>query len=184
MPKRRQQRGQNPAFAPVSAELIEVLDENARPFMIMPRTAVLSQGLAYQVVLVVVRNREGRIYLHRRAETKEIHGGLWSVSVSGFVKTGEALEDAAARELSEELGITGLPITYVATTGPSAQTDWGRINLFVSNPTNVLLNPDPAEISAGMFVDEDELAALLRDMPEMLTPALKWATSVTDLFRL
>lgn len=184
MPKKRSQSVQNPAFAPISDELIEVLDENARPFMLMPRAAALAQRMAYQVVLIVVRDRQDRIYIHRRADAKKNYAGLWNVSASGFVKAGEALEDAAVRELSEELGITGLSITLVATVGPSADTDWGRISLFVSSPANILVNPDPKEISAGMFVDEDELKALLRDMPEMLTPGLKWAVSVTDLFRL
>lgn len=184
MKKERRQRAQNPAFAPVEAELIEVLDEDARPFMIMPRAAALAQCLTYQAVLVVVRNRHEQIYIHCRSEKKNNYAGLWNVSASGFVQTGEALEDAALRELSEELGITGLPISYVATIEPSPETDWGRISLFVSSPANILINPAQEEISTGMFVDEDELAALLRDMPEMLTPGLKWAASVVDLFRL
>lgn len=191
MPKKRLPRkaaagtetGPVHAFDPVAAELIEVLDENARPLLLMPRAAALAQRLSHQAVLAVARNREGQIYLHRRSERKKSYPGLWSVSASGLVKAGEALEEAALRKLDEEIGVSGLSLTHVTTAAPSAATGWGRISLFLSSPANILINPDPEDISVGMFVDEDELAALMRDMPEMLTPALKWAAGVTDLFK-
>jgi isopentenyl-diphosphate delta-isomerase len=172
------------AFAEMDVELIEILDENSHPFMIMPREAALAQRLPHKVALIMVRNREGQVYIHRRSEKKKAYGGLWSVSASGFVKAGEAVEDAAARELSEELGITGLPINLAATAEPTQETDWAHVNIFISNPSSVIINPDPEEISAGMFVDEDELAALVRDMPEALTPGLKLTFGVVNLFNL
>lgn len=182
MPKKTALQSHTQAFAPVNAELVEVLDYSARPFMIMPRESALAQQLVYQAVLVVVRNRENQIYIHRRSGAKQRYSGLWNVSAAGIVQVGEALEDAALRELNEELGISGISLTHIATVEASELTDWGRISLFTSSPANILVNPDPAEISDGMFVDEDELTALLRDMPEMLTPALKWAASANNLF--
>lgn len=185
--KRLQQRktsASNQTFAPVDDELIEILDSAARPFMIMPRDTALSQNLPHQVVLVMLRDREGNVYIHRRSDQKKNYAGLWSVSASGLVQAGEALEDAAFRELNEELGISGIQLTYAGTAEPSADTDWGRVSLFVSALSHVIVNLSPEEISEGMFVDEDELFALLKDMPEMLTPALKWAAASCDLFRL
>lgn len=184
MRKKRSRSAPAQAFTETDAELIEILDEKSRPFMLMPREAALAQRLPYQMVLVVIRNREEQVYIHRRSDKKKSYGGLWSVSASGLVKAGEAVEDAAVRELSEELGVTGLPINLVATALPAPETDWAQVNLFVSSPANTIINPDPEEISAGMFVDEDELGAILRDMPEMTTPALKWAYSATNLFTL
>ena len=184
MRKKRPSNAPVQTFIEAQGELIEILDEQSRPLMIMPREAALAQRLPYQVVLVIVRNREEQVYIHRRAERKKTYAGLWSVSASGLVKAGEAVKDAAVRELSEELGVTGLPISLVATADPSPETDWARVNLFVSSPANTIITPDPKEISAGMFVDEDELTALLRDMPEMITPALKWVSGVTNLFKL
>lgn len=186
MPKQKQRVTKNLpshiAFSEPEEELIEILDENSRPLMVMPRSAARAQKLPYQVVLVVVRNREGNIYLHKRSDKKKSYAGLWSVSASGLVKAGEALEDGAFRELEEELGVSGVQLFYAGTAEACEATDWGRISLFLSAPANVIINPAPEEISEGMFVDEDELAALLRDMPEMLTPALKWAATSYDLF--
>ena len=168
--------------SPSQDELLEVLDEKSRPFIIMPRSTVLEQGLRYHTVLVLVRNRDRQIYIHKRSALKKSYPGLWNVSVAGLVQAGEALEDAALRELSEELGVSGLPLSHATSISPSSDTDWAHVSLFLSNPANLLLNPNPDEISEGMFVDEDELTALIRDMPEMLTPALKWAAQATDIF--
>jgi len=52
-----------------------------------------------------VRNRRGEIFLQRRAKTKTIQPGKWDTSVGGHLKVGESFEDAAARELKEELGV-------------------------------------------------------------------------------
>lgn len=182
MRKKHPPGGPAQAFAPVAAEMLEVLDDSARPFMLMPRPSVLAQKLFHQVVLVVLRNREGQVYIHRRASAKKEYGGLWNVSASGFAKAGEALEDAALRELDEELGISGLTLARAATAAPSPATDYARISLFLAPPANILVNPNPEEISEGMFVDEDELAALLRDLPEAIAPALKWAATAVNLF--
>lgn len=184
MPHKRSTQGRVPPFAPVEAEIIEVLDEAQRPFMLMPRASALAQNLPHQVVLVVLRDREGQIYIHRRAESKKNYAGLWSVSASGLVKAGEAAEDAAMRELDEELGISGVTLTHAAALPPAPETDWGQINLFISSPSNVLVKPNPDEISEGMFVDEDELAGLLHDMPGKIAPALKWAAELGNLFTL
>lgn len=182
MRKKRLRGGPAHAFAPSGSEIVEVLDAEARPFMLMPRPSVMAQKLFHRVVLVLVRNREGLIYLHRRASAKKNYGGLWSVSASGFVKAGEALEDAALRELDEELGISGLPLSPAATAAPCPATDYAQISLFIAPPSNIMVNPNPEEISEGMFVDEDELAALLRDLPEAVAPALKWAAGAVNLF--
>ena len=172
------------AFAPTEDELIEVLDNSSRPFMIMPRSSALAQNLPHQIVLVVLRDREGNVYIHRRSARKKSYAGLWSVSASGFVQAGESLKDAAFRELNEELGISGIQLLQAGQVEPSAQTDWARVSLFVSTPSQVIINPAPEEISEGMFVDEDELSSLLLNIPEILTPALKWAAAACDLFRL
>lgn len=184
MPHRSSTQRRVPPFAPVEAEIIEILDEAQRPFMLMPRASALAQNLPHQVVLVVLRDRDGHIYIHRRLSGKKSYAGLWNVSAAGLVKAGEALEDAALRELDEELGISGLALMHVATLAPAPKTDWGQINLFISSPSNVLVKPNPDEISEGIFVDEDELSGLLRDMPDNISPALKWAAGLENLFTL
>jgi isopentenyl-diphosphate delta-isomerase len=169
-------------FSAQADEILEVLDAQDRPFMLMPRNQALRQKLPLKVALVVVRDQNRKIYIHQRAKKKSTYARTWTVSAAGYVKAGEALEDAALRELSEELSVTSAKLKLAATARPSPGTDNSLVALFLSNPAQVIITADPSEISAGMFVDKDELSALLRDMPELIAPALKWAHAVCDLF--
>ncbi len=156
-------------------ELLEVLDQSGKPFLVMHRDGVLRQRLRHRVALVCLRDPEGRIYVHKRARGRSAYAGLWNVSASGRVLAGEARHDAALRELAEELGISGLELTLTARIEPSAATDNAEISLYCTHFVSAVPRPNPDEIEQGMFVDRDELDALVRDMPHLLTPALIWA---------
>ena len=163
-------------------EILEVLDSDQRPLLLMPRKYALRQSLPLKVVLIVLRDKEGKIYIHQRSRKKGSYGGSWGPSAAGYVKAGESFKDAALRELAEELGVTSVQLRRVAEVKPEPATGMSYVVLFLSSPANVLLQPDPDEIADGMFVDRDELEALLRDLPELVTPALQWASRACDLF--
>lgn len=159
-----------------------MLDGKNAPLMIMPRKQALPQKLPLKVVLIVVRNNNGKIYIHKRSAKKATYSGTWAVSAAGYVKAGESFEEAALRETAEELGVTNVHLKLAAVTEPTPGTDNSLVALFVSNPAHLIIRPDSAEIAGGMFVDRDELDALVSGMPELLSPALKWAYSACDLF--
>jgi 8-oxo-dGTP pyrophosphatase MutT (NUDIX family) len=46
-----------------------------------------------------------RLLVHRRADDKDVWPGMWDVAAGGVVAAGESYEDAARRELAEELGV-------------------------------------------------------------------------------
>jgi 8-oxo-dGTP diphosphatase len=65
------------------------------------------------VVAAVVRDASGRFLVARRAPGQHLEG-LWEFP-GGTVEAGETAEEALARELREELGVTvevGAPITF------------------------------------------------------------------------
>lgn len=162
-------------------ELLEVIDAAKNTLMIMPRLQVLEQGLAHKIVLILLRNRENKIYIHKRAQGKKF-AGLWSVSTAGHVLAGESFEDAALRELDEELGISNANLTAVADAGPNPANGNTWVRLFISARGQFLINPDPREIDYGMFVDQEELEALLTNMSELVGPSLQWAYSAYNPF--
>ena len=48
--------------------------------------------------------------MHRRRDDKDIWPGRWDLAAGGVLAQGETYDDGAARELAEELGITGVPL--------------------------------------------------------------------------
>ncbi|MFI9332112.1 NUDIX domain-containing protein [Kitasatospora sp. NPDC052868] len=71
----------------------------------------LREGIQHIDVGVVVRDASGRILMIRRADD-DVLPGLWEYPGGGR-EDGEDMEAGAARELSEETGLTGCPLEYV-----------------------------------------------------------------------
>lgn len=81
------------------------VDERVRVVGVAVRTEAIRAGRLHRVATVVCRDREGRILVHRRpADVSRFPGG-YNGLIGGAVNAGESYEDAAARELPEELGV-------------------------------------------------------------------------------
>lgn len=66
-------------------------------------------------VHVLVRNSKGDVLVQRRSLSKDYYPGYYDISVGAQVSSGESYEDAARREVAEELGcqVTSLiPVAY------------------------------------------------------------------------
>lgn len=61
--------------------------------------------LTHPVVHCMIENRKGDLLLQLRSRDKDVQPGKWDTSVGGHVGHGESIEDALARELSEEVGL-------------------------------------------------------------------------------
>ncbi len=76
-----------------------------------PRSRVRAENLPHAATAVLLRDAEDRVYVHRRTTTKDIYPGMHDAFAGGVVLAGEDPEQAAGRELAEELGVTGAPLT-------------------------------------------------------------------------
>jgi isopentenyldiphosphate isomerase len=74
----------------------------------VPRAIMRKERLRHRVTFVVVRATDGRILVHRRSDAKDVWPGRWDLAVGGVVTAGESYDDAAGRELAEEVGVTGV----------------------------------------------------------------------------
>lgn len=77
------------------------------------RTAAYSEvhngGLWHRGVHVIVYTPDGRIVMQKRAPTLAYHPNEVEISVGGGVDAGETTEQAAIREVKEELGVVVNP---------------------------------------------------------------------------
>lgn len=90
-------------------EILDIVDEDDRVTGRSPRGAAYARKLRHRCAFVLVRDTEGRIFVHRRTPTKLVFPSLYDMFVGGVVGAGESYDEAALREAEEELGVSGLP---------------------------------------------------------------------------
>jgi isopentenyldiphosphate isomerase len=86
-------------------ELVDVVDDDDRVVATVTRAQMRAQRLQHRAVSIAVLSSGGRLLVHRRADTKDVWPGMWDIAAGGVVAAGETYDDAARRELAEELGI-------------------------------------------------------------------------------
>jgi mutator protein MutT len=59
--------------------------------------------------VIIIQNSGGHIFVHKRSPGKRLFPSRYALGAGGHVEPGEAPEEAARRELKEELGIDALP---------------------------------------------------------------------------
>lgn len=91
-------------------ELVEWVDVDGRVIEVVTRRRVRTENLRHRSVGIVVQSSDGRLLVHRRADTKDLRPGWWDIMAGGVVGAGEDDDVAAERELAEELGIDGVSL--------------------------------------------------------------------------
>lgn len=160
------------AGSEAGVELVDIVDAADRRLMVMPLTEAHRQALNHRSVLVLVYNPLGKLYLQKRGAGKSLYPGRFDLSATGHVQAGESRLDAAARELFEELGLRAKALTFLDTAPATRETGFEFVTLFSAGRVSDPPHPNPDEVSGGMFVDAVELAALVRDYRDMLTPGV------------
>ena len=86
-------------------DLFPVVDEDDQLLGTAPRAEVHGNNLRHRAVHMLIFNDAGEVYLQKRSRHKDRHPLLWDSSAAGHVSAGEEYDEAARRELHEELGI-------------------------------------------------------------------------------
>lgn len=85
--------------------MIDVVDENDQVIGVAEREELYQKSLRHRIVHVLVFNKKGEMSLQLRTDKVKFCPNHWSTSAGGHVESGESYEQAAKRELKEELGI-------------------------------------------------------------------------------
>lgn len=86
-------------------EWVDIVDDYDRVVGTVTRAQMRAENLHHRAVSIAVLGSDGRLLVHRRATTKDVWPGMWDLAAGGVVAAGETYEDAARRELAEELGV-------------------------------------------------------------------------------
>jgi isopentenyldiphosphate isomerase len=91
-------------------ELVDVLDEKGEQTgKILPLSEVHKKGLWHNASHVWVFNSKNQILLQKRGKNIRVFPGLFDTSAAGHVSSKETPEQAASREMKEEIGINRAP---------------------------------------------------------------------------
>lgn len=96
-------------------EIVALVDRSGAVVGQAERSVVRRENLLHAATAVLVRDGEGRIYVHRRSPDKDWAAGAHDAAAGGVVGDGEDPTDCAVRELSEELGIAGVELRSLGT---------------------------------------------------------------------
>lgn len=86
-------------------EWVDHVDEQDRVVGIVERGTAVRERLLHRMSMVICRDPEGRYLVHQRPHSSPRFPGEYSWMVAGAVGVGESYENAARRELLEELGV-------------------------------------------------------------------------------
>jgi len=161
-------------IAPASSEAgheesFSIVDEHDRVIGNAPRGQVHANNLLHRAVHLLIFNSTREVFLQLRSRRKDRHPLLWDSSAAGHVNAGEEYDQAAARELREELGIQ-IPLEKIAKLATSRRTDCEFVALYRgSHDGKLRLNPD--EIEAGQFFPPSIVDGWINARPRDFAPA-------------
>lgn len=115
---------------------------------------------------VIVVRASGSIVLQQRSKSDKWQPGMWTLSCTGHVKSGESYMAAAARELREELGLD-VPLTekkriLVPPISDGRLTEFEWVSLFESI-SDASIDIDPVELEAAQEFSEYEVRKMMSE---------------------
>ncbi|NNA04084.1 NUDIX hydrolase [Pseudomonas lundensis] len=93
------------------AEQVAWVDREDRLLGSLPRAELRERGGIGRGTFILLFNSSGELCVHQRTMSKALYPGYWDVAAGGMVGVDETYAESAARELYEELGVSGVPLT-------------------------------------------------------------------------
>lgn len=155
---------------------VVLIDERGRAAGVRPKATVhsgrtpLHLGFSCHVV-----DRAGRLLVTRRALAKRTWPGVWSNACCGHPRPGEALGDAVARRLADELGVRASRMAlaipdFVYRASMADGCVEHELCPVVVAQVDEPPRPDPAEVADVAWVGWDALLARATERPTTLSP--------------
>jgi len=130
-------------------------------------------NLLHRSVRVAVYHPDGHsLLLQKRSMNKDIFPGRWDMAVGGHVDSGETPDQAAVREMTEELGVQSVPpLTKRFPLKVRNEIESENVQLY-STVYGGPFKIQEQELSEIRFFSFDELRSLAEKTPEIFTPLL------------
>jgi isopentenyl-diphosphate delta-isomerase len=146
-------------------------------------------GWLHRAFSVLLFDAEGRTLLQQRAAVKTRFPSRWANTCCGHPRPGEPVAAAAARRLTEELGVRGVELTeagvhtYSAVDPVTGRVEREYDHVLVGRvAAGVELSPAPAEVAATRWEPVPGLIEQLSADPASFAPWLAGVLAVARRF--
>ena len=142
----------------MTEEIFPIVDETGRVIGKATRKECHSGSrLLPPVVHLHVFDRQGRLYLQKRAHNKLIQPDKWDTAVGGHVDYGEAVMQALRRETREELGLLSFEPVELFRYVFDSDVERELVNAFRTVTDREAFDFDTTEVADGRFWTLDEI---------------------------
>lgn len=163
-------------------EPLILVDEQDREIGVLPKLDChRDHGVLHRAFSVFLFDRLGRVLLQRRSAHKPLWPMIWSNSCCSHPRRGETLEQATARRLREELGVSTTLERLYSFVYQADYLDLGAehelCHVFIGRAEPASIRVHPEEVAEIDWLPIDELSRRMAERPDDYTPwfRLEWA---------
>ena len=146
-------------------ELLDYVNDNDEVIGQATREEIHANGWKCRIIQIFVVNDEGKILTQWRAGHKSQGAHIFDSSVGGHVDVGETYEEAAYREMQEEIGIKE-PLEFISNIIDVKSGDFAQ--LFLTHSNGPFTNWEE-EADALEWFSVDEIENLMERLPYIFT---------------
>jgi len=155
---------------------IDIVNEHDEVIDSVPYEEMVEKQLRHRIARIFLFDKDGRLYLQRRSMKMRVAPGLWDQSAAGHVDPGEDYEQAAYRELEEELGIKNIKLNllvkyYAEEPHPSGKPMRRFQTIHTGMYDGQSMKLDPEEVMDGKWITISDLDGWMQKSPQGFTPA-------------
>ena len=136
-------------------EYFYAVDENDNVLGKATREDCHKNNIIHRSVYIFVLNDKDELFLQKRSKSKDLYGGYYTGSATGHVDFGEEYEEAARRELEEELGIKA-KLRYLCKVKSFSGIEREISALYLCRHSG-LIRFNKAEIDEGIFINAKQI---------------------------
>lgn len=160
-------------------EKVDQVDAHDNIVATITRKQAHNEELLHRGIIVLVFNPEGELFVQKRSAHKSTFPSLLEGSLSGHVKAGETYEQAALRELREELGIITTPakLKFITRFGLHEGCERMLAGLYALRDYRGEPTLDKEEVESGQWIAIEALEKEMKKEPSKFSPVFLKAYS-------
>lgn len=141
-------------------EILDLVNENDEVIgEVTKGEANSNPNLIHREACVIIFDENDRILIQQRSFKKKLQPGIWQITSAGHVPKGMSYEEAAHKELREEVGFD-VPLTFVWKRLDFQPNETRFFSYWVGKYSGEQIKINKDEVEATKFIDLEELSEM------------------------